>query len=290
MKKRIVKILSLTTALLMIAGAVSCCYAESPATPTDLAEEETLLPQQEEEPAEVEQSLEVIITKALNINESWTGLAREKIPTVLKLDVTAAQTVHMVIEGKKAVWATVEKSDGAEEEPERTVTDPVTKRLIVSWEAEQGSYLIAIGPEDAGINAKVTVSFMDDEAYEAWEATLETEEPEPEPEAEPEAEPEGEPEGENRPESEKENERQITVDITWDVPYPMVGDTAHFKAVLKGYEDLQYTMQWQYSPDKETWYDLPGETGETMDVVVTKENNVVYWRILVYVEEEDQES
>ena len=51
MKKRIVKILSLTTALLMLAGVLSCCYAESPATPTDLAEEETLLPQQEEEPA-----------------------------------------------------------------------------------------------------------------------------------------------------------------------------------------------------------------------------------------------
>ena len=82
-------------------------------------------------------------------------------------------------------------------------------------------------------------------------------------------------------------ERHITVDVSWDVPDPVIGDTAHLKAVLEGYDDLEYTMQWQCGPDKTTWFDIPGETGPVMDVVVTEENNVFYWRILVYVEEKE---
>ena len=87
------------------------------------------------------------------------------------------------------------------------------------------------------------------------------------------------------PEFNKNVERDITVKVTWDVPDPAVGDTAHFKAVLTGYDDLEYTMQWQYSSDRETWYDIPDETTEKMDVAVTEENNVVYWRVLVFIEE-----
>ena len=100
--------------------------------------------------------------------------------------------------------------------------------------------------------------------------------------------PEDEPE-ENRPESELLPERHITVDVTWDVPDPIIGDTAHLTATLEGYEGLQYSMQWQYSPDRITWYDIEGETDTTMDVVVTEENNLVYWRILVYVEEDQED-
>ena len=85
------------------------------------------------------------------------------------------------------------------------------------------------------------------------------------------------------------SDRSIQVDVSWDVSDPMIGDTAHFKAILEGYDGLEYTMQWQYSPDDINWHDIPNETNTTMDVVVTPENNVVYWRILVYVED-DQES
>ena len=84
-------------------------------------------------------------------------------------------------------------------------------------------------------------------------------------------------------------ERHIRVDVTWDVPDPIIGDTAHFEAVMEGYDELQYTVQWQYSPDETTWYDIPNETNTTMDVVVTPENNTVYWRILVYVEESQED-
>ena len=97
-------------------------------------------------------------------------------------------------------------------------------------------------------------------------------------------------EDENEPaEEEPETGRSVDVEIKWDVEYPIVGDTAHFTATLNGYEDVDYSVQWQYSPDKETWYDIPGETETTMDMVITDENNVVYWRIIVYVEENQEE-
>ena len=50
-------------------------------------------------------------------------------------------------------------------------------------------------------------------------------------------------------------------------------------------------MQWQYSTDRISWTDITGETNDTMNVIVTEENNLVYWRIIVYLEEdEEQES
>ena len=96
-------------------------------------------------------------------------------------------------------------------------------------------------------------------------------------------------EEENEPESEEKPERHISVEVSWDVPYPVIGDTAHLKANLEGYDGLDYTMQWQYSPDQgKTWNDILGENDYMMNVVVTRENNIYHWRILVYVEN-DQE-
>lgn len=106
---------------------------------------------------------------------------------------------------------------------------------------------------------------------------------------EPAEEPEEKPVEEEKSESEITKERHITVDVSWDVPEPVIGDTAHFKAILEGYDGLEYTMQWQYSSDEITWYDIPNETKATMDVVVTPENNIVYWRILVYVEDNQKD-
>ena len=132
-----------------------------------------------------------------------------------------------------------------------------------------------------------------------------TEEPETDPElpAEPEtdaeetteANPEGEPEEETETEIQEEPEdipepaRIIEVYVTWDVPEPIIGDTAHFHAILTGYEGLDYTMQWQFSPDQKDWTDIEGETKEVMDVIVTEENNLLYWRIVIYLEQEQED-
>ena len=349
------------------------------------AEDQAEQPEDNQEgPAEGE---EIIITKKLLVGQSWSGKVSKKKPAILKLDVSRSQSVHILVEGKN-VWVAVEKTDRLTENPPRTETDPETKRTVISWSAQAGSYLITVGPVEPNPMAKATVTIMDDKAFEAWEAKQAEEEPEtaeeavseeepaqeeapepeeetepveesktdiepeeetelteetesepeeeqPEEETEPEeeskmdiepeeeaepieeiesepeeeqaeeetepeeeagsepeeeagSEPEEEQSEENRTESEIEPERHITVDVTWDVPDPAIGDTAHFKANLEGYDGLEYSTQWQYSPDRKTWYDIPDETSLTMDVIVTEENNIVYWRILVYVED-DQE-
>lgn len=270
-------------------------------------------------------SVEVMITKTLTVGQSWDGKMKKTKPAVLKLDVTRLGTVYMLVEGKD-VWATVEKSDRLTENPNRTQTNPETDRMVISWEAEEGSYLITLGPVEPNILAKATVSFMNQTAYDAWEAEQAEKEPEAEeePETEPEAEKEpetepaeekikpeeqdeepvpdteqpenGEPE-ENRPKSEENSkneqkipdeseDRYVDVNLTWDVAYPILGDTAHLSATLYGYEGYEYTLQWQSSPDKETWTDVPEATGLSLDVVMTEENNYYYWRLVVYLEDD----
>lgn len=361
MKNLFNRTLSVLCAVMLLISAVSAWAAaeEEYATPTDLipAEEEIIpeepgkdtkgetetgsgqgtevKPEGESESDGID-SVEVIITKTLTVGQSWEGKMKKTKPAVLKLDITRPGLVYMLVEGKD-VWATVEKSDRLTENPARTQTDPETDRLLLSWEAEEGSYLITLGPVEPNLLAKATVSFMNQAAYDAWEAEQAKEEPEleEEPEAEPEEGPEEEPVGqsedesevpeeineeenepaeeeikpeepdeelvpeaeqpenvepeENKPESEIAPQRDIIIDIIHDSPHPVIGDTAHFRTTLYGYENLHYSIQWQYSTDNETWTDIPGANDLDMDVVVTPENNLYYWRIMIYVEE-DQET
>ena len=415
MKNRFIrKFLVICAAMLFVCAVSVWAAAEetTPATPTDLTpaetadsvpgttepettepettEPDTTEPQdpadettEPEEPAEGEDAadaVELIITKAVRVGDSWSGVMKKNKPAILKLDVAQAQQVNLLVQGRH-VWIAVEKADRLTENPARTLTE--NSKAIISWHAEAGSYLITMGPVEPNLMAKANVSILDDAAYGEWmaqqqteeiteeeptEVTEETEEPAEEPgeteetegteeseepaeetveeiteeeteeaegttdepdeiteeeeettetpadEEETGEEPAGEPEEiteeepaeesedgqeeleetgekteENIPESETTPERHIRVDVTWDVPDPIIGDTAHFEAVMEGYDELQYTVQWQYSPDETTWYDIPNETNTTMDVVVTPENNTVYWRILVYVEESQED-
>lgn len=339
---------------------------------------ETTEPEESAEDEEAADAVELVITKAVRVGDSWSGVMKKTKPAILKLDVAQAQQVNLLVQGRH-VWIAVEKADRLTENPARTLTE--NSKAIISWHAEAGSYLITLGPVEPNLMAKANVSILNDAAYGEWlaqqqaeevmeeeptEVTEETEEPAEEPAEEPEETEESEepaeetveeipeeetdeteettdepdeiteveketaenPEDEeetgeetaeepeeiteeepaeeseegqeeleeteeeteeNIPESETASERHIRVDVTWDVPDPIIGDTAHFEAVMEGYDELQYTVQWQYSPDETTWYDIPNETNTTMDVVVTPENNTVYWRILVYVEESQED-
>ena len=399
MKNRFIrKFLVICAAMLFVCAVSVWAAAEetTPATPTDLTpvetadsvpgatepettEPDTTVPDttepkdpvnettEPEEPAEDEEAadaVELVITKAVRVGDSWSGVMKKTKPAILKLDVAQAQQVNLLVQGRH-VWIAVEKADRLTENPARTLTE--NSKAIISWHAEAGSYLITMGPVEPNLMAKANVSIMDDTAYGEWlaqqqaeevteeelvEVTEETEESEepaeetveeipeeetdeteettdepdeiteeeeeptetPADEEETGEEPAGEPEEiteeepaeeseegqeeleetgeeteENIPESEITPERHISVEITWDVPEPVIGDTAHFKATLEGYDGLPYSMQWQYSSDRTTWYDLPGETEQTMDVQINEENNTVYWRILVYVEDNQEE-
>ena len=71
--------------------------------------------------------------------------------------------------------------------------------------------------------------------------------------------------------------------IEWDEENPSIGSIAHFKVILNGYDQLVYTLQWQYSEDGETWQNLEGETGMNMDQEITMDNYEYFWRIEVNV-------
>ena len=109
------------------------------------------------------------------------------------------------------------------------------------------------------------------ETEKAEEETAETEETVPE-------------ETEETEELELPEDRKVDVVISWDDPIPGIGSTAHLDAVLTGYEELEYTLQWVTSTDNENWEEIEGATGSRMDVVVTEENYENYWRVRVHVE------
>ncbi len=79
-----------------------------------------------------------------------------------------------------------------------------------------------------------------------------------------------------------EEDRSVSFVIEWDNEYPVIGDVAHFKAVLKGYEDTKYSVQWEMSEDNENWQAVEGETSETMDIISSEENCRIYWRVTVF--------
>ena len=188
---------------------------------------------------------------------------------VLQLHITKTET-------------TEETTEEAEESVETEKTEETEQPEEVNEDSE---------PVEPEVTEDETATSESDEEPEeepvSEEQTEELEEQEPTEEPEEELT-DNDPTEEEKPEAEEKPERHIAVDVIWDVPYPVIGDTAHFVAVLEGYDELQYTIQWQYSPDEEIWFDIPYATEPTMDVVVTEENNEVFWRILVFVED-DQE-
>ena len=60
--------------------------------------------------------------------------------------------------------------------------------------------------------------------------------------------------------------------------------------IAVGYDDVEYTIQWQTSFDNENWFNIDGATEETLDMEVTTENYENFWRVMVDTIEETQES
>ena len=74
--------------------------------------------------------------------------------------------------------------------------------------------------------------------------------------------------------------RSISIGLAGNPTTLRYGDSVTLAATLSGYENLEYTVRWQYSADGSSWQDC-GVTGETMTVVVTPENAANYWNVLV---------
>lgn len=288
MKNRFTKVLALLLTVLLAAN-LSVVYAEDiPATPTDLSGST------EEKQADTPDSAEVIVTKIVKPGDAWEGKVRDSKPAVLKLDVAQPGTIHLVAEGEKTFWVTVEKTDRPEKEPKKSFSDPDTGKLAVSWKAEKGSYLLTIGPKASDSSTDVKVLLFDEEGFAAWTEAQQSAEEQPAEPGQSEGQPDQPEEAEAEP-AEEESEavqpakRSVHIDITWDTDDPQIGDTAHFSSVLTGYEGLTYSLQWQTSWDQETWTDFDGATDPQMDLALTEELNGVFFRLVVYLEDGQEE-
>jgi uncharacterized repeat protein (TIGR02543 family) len=74
----------------------------------------------------------------------------------------------------------------------------------------------------------------------------------------------------------------ITITSDWPQGKPAYdGTRITLTANLTGFENKDYTLQWQYSDDnRETWNDQPGENGMTMTYEMSKTTANYIWRVI----------
>lgn len=243
------------------------------------------------------QSIEVYIKKSIGINNCWKGYLLAGQKSVLKLEIAEAQTVHLLIKGQY-IRATVQKSDDLIENPVEYLTSEETNDIFIVWDAEAGNYLITLEGIDNERMSFATVISMDDEqvlipnaaskieneAYPTEQEDDITDSNEDTTDIQEDEETEKEPDEEEEP-----KERSVTIQFSWRTDDPALWNVAHFTSEMNGYENLNYTLQWQNSWDKENWKDYEGATSDTLDVRITEELNGIYWRLVVFIEEPQEE-
>lgn len=73
----------------------------------------------------------------------------------------------------------------------------------------------------------------------------------------------------------------LSVAISAESDVVELGGDMVLTAILTGFEDLNYTLQWQFSTDNENWADVDGATGSTLRVQMNEENRDYFWRVSV---------
>lgn len=73
----------------------------------------------------------------------------------------------------------------------------------------------------------------------------------------------------------------LSVAISAESDVVELGDDMVLTAILTGFEDLNYTLQWQFSTDNANWADVDGATGSTLRVQMNEENRDYFWRVSV---------
>ncbi len=77
------------------------------------------------------------------------------------------------------------------------------------------------------------------------------------------------------------NPRRVTITSSLAAGEPAyAGMEVTLTAHLEGFEGVNYTLQWQFSLDKENWEDMPGATGETYTYELSVETAAYNWRVV----------
>ena len=76
--------------------------------------------------------------------------------------------------------------------------------------------------------------------------------------------------------------RHIDLYIIYGKEMVTAGDTIRIVAVLYGYENVEYTLQWQETGDNgKTWFDIPNATTNEYAFILSSDNYDHLWRIWV---------
>lgn len=89
------------------------------------------------------------------------------------------------------------------------------------------------------------------------------------------------PEEDAEPEIHEIDFSTLSVAISAESDVVELGGDMVLTAVLTGFEDLNYTLQWQFSTDNANWADVDGATGSTLRVQMNEENRDYFWRVSV---------
>lgn len=73
----------------------------------------------------------------------------------------------------------------------------------------------------------------------------------------------------------------LSVAISAESDVVELGDDMVLTAILTGFEDLNYTLQWQFSADNANWANVDGATDFMLRVQMNEENRDYFWRVSV---------
>jgi len=75
--------------------------------------------------------------------------------------------------------------------------------------------------------------------------------------------------------------KKVTITSSWPDGKPAFrGTEITLTAELTGFEEGQYTLQWEYSQDRINWLPKTGETGKTFTYTLDEDTSKYYWRVV----------
>lgn len=78
-------------------------------------------------------------------------------------------------------------------------------------------------------------------------------------------------------------DRYVDIYAVWQDETPELNEELTLVSVAYGYEEIEYTYQWQRSADDVNWTDIEGATEARYTFTVTEENYRDFWRVTILI-------